>query len=113
MAKQRSRVAQIFENAVDTLGSATASTGSRVKEGLDKAADAVADSGAVEQIVAKTATARKVGANKIGDAKKRSPATAKKTAGVKKQATKKTAGVKKQAAKKTAGVKKAGRTRRA
>jgi valyl-tRNA synthetase len=136
MTKQRSRAAQIFENAVDSLGSATAATGSRVKKGLDKTVDAVADSGAVEQIAAKTATARKVGVKKIGDVKKaakqRAAATAKKTAGVKKSAkktagvkksakktagvkksAKKTAGVKKQTAKKTAGVKNSGGTRRA
>jgi hypothetical protein len=92
MPSRRRGAAQIFDHAVDSLEGVTSTAGSKVKEGLDRAAEAVGASNAAERIVAKATSTRKATAKKAGGAKqvakKRASATAKKAGGAKKVAKK-------------------------
>jgi hypothetical protein len=91
MPKKRSRAARIFDNAVDSLESATAAAGSKMKEGLGKAVEAVAESDPAQRIAAKKTS----GAKEV--AKKRASSTAKKTSGAKKVAKKRASATAKKA----------------
>jgi len=92
MPNKRRRAARIFSNAVDSLESATAAAGSKMRESLDQAVGAVADSDATERIVTRAASTRKAVVKKANRAKKvakkQASATAKKVGGAKKVAKK-------------------------
>ena len=82
MPNKRNRASRLFDRAVNSLESATATAGSKVKESLDTAAEAVADSDPARRIIGKAAAARTKVAKKV--AKKQATATAKKAGGAKK-----------------------------
>jgi hypothetical protein len=70
MLNKSSRAARILDNAVESLESATAVAGTKVKRGIDRAAEAVAGSETAERIVAKVGAAKKATAKKATGTKK-------------------------------------------
>jgi DNA-binding protein HU-beta len=111
MPSKLDRAAALVGDAVGTIETATGAAGTRVQQGLSKAATAIAESSAVDRMEKKTRPIRRAAAEKaVGikkTAKRRATTAAKKATGAKKTAKRRAT----TAAKKATGAKKTAKKR--